>query len=34
MGATATGKQHVVPLDTAFDTLMDVLLENFRDQAA
>jgi hypothetical protein len=34
MGATATGKQHVMPLDTAFDTLMDVLLENFKDQAA
>jgi hypothetical protein len=34
MGATASDKQHVLPLDTAFDQMIDVLLENIKDQAA
>lgn len=34
MGATATDKQHVGPLDTAIDQMIDILLENIKDQAA
>jgi len=34
MGLTATDHQHVLMLDTAIDAMSDVLLENFKDQAA
>lgn len=34
MGDTATDKQHVLPLDTALETMIDVLIENLKDQVA
>lgn len=34
MGATATGAQHKVMLDTAIETMKKVLLETFKNQAA
>lgn len=34
MGSTATGNDFVVMLDTAVDQMIDILLENIKDQAA
>ncbi len=34
MGLTATGYPHVLPLDTAVETMTKVLLESLKDQAA
>lgn len=34
MGATATGSQHKVMLDTAIEMMKNVLLETFKNQAA